>query len=395
MRTILLSLFVIAVVASIAAVGVSGAWFSDTRSTAEAPGTPGANKVVTGAIELDPIQPMGIIWDLKPCQPQFGYLWVHVNAESNPGDGYLRVVDVGCVDVKVTHAEEMAGDPNGDICDIQNWMTTDLRIGWDKNGDGDVKDWEMETIIDPADHIKLGHLEDAWIPLGGLEPCTWYLVEFSFHLQAETPNTYQADECDFDVEVTVSQTGTPGPTSSKILLENKDPNTWEPILGDGKWGVATYDVGSLDLTVYAQGLPASSDFQVSLTSPEVASWYPVSAATRVALASALASDSYSSTPGTAPPAGFNLYERGYCAPGATVLNASYTDGDVGVFNVATGLGVSSSPAQTDALGVMNWSGSCNLPSGTYSFIKILVKDDASPYATHLMEKTQPLFFTIP
>lgn len=72
--------------------------------------------------------------------------------------------------------------------------------------------------------------------------------------------------------------------------------------------------------------------------------------------------------------------------------------DVGAFSVATTPGVSSSPpgtATTDNVGMMNWSGNCDLPSGAYSFIKLLVKDDASPWSTHLMEKTQSMFFTIP
>lgn len=396
MRKILISLLIIAVAASIAAVGISGAWFSDTRSTADAPGTPGGNKVVTGSVELDPIAPMGTILDLKPCQPKFGYIWVHVSAESNPGDGYLHILDLKCDDVRKTHAELIAEEElGGERNDIHNWLTADLRIGWDEDGSGDVEEEEMTTIIDPADGMTLGNLECMWIPLGELTPCRWYLVEFSFHLRADAGNEYQEDACEFNVEVLLNQLGAPAPASNKILLENKDPQTWQPIVGDGKWGVAEYEAGSLSLNVYAQGLPASSNFQISMTSPEEATWYPVDAATRVALASALASGVYSSTPGTAPPAGFNLFERGYCQPGATVLNGSYADGDVGVFNVATGLGVSSSAATTDNMGIMNWSGTCDLPGGAYSFIKLLIKDDASPYDTHLMEKTQPMFFTIP
>ena len=65
-----------------------------------------------------------------------------------------------------------------------------------------------------------------------------------------------------------------------------------------------------------------------------------------------------------------------------------------MFNVATSYG-SSGAATTNNMGIMNWNASCSLPIGGYSFIKLLVKDDASPWATHLMEKTQPMFFTIP
>lgn len=68
---------------------------------------------------------------------------------------------------------------------------------------------------------------------------------------------------------------------------------------------------------------------------------------------------------------------------------------MGVLSVATTLGVSSRPATTIDKGVVKWSGTCDLPGDACSFNRLLVKDDAHPYASHLMENTQPMFFTIP
>lgn len=163
-------------------------------------------------------------------------------------------------------------------------------------------EYEGEWVIHQDDHIKLGDIECIWIYLDKVEVGETKTIWLSFHLQAETGNEYQADKAEFDVELLLNQEGAPDPSSNKILLENKDTTYWKPILGDGKWGIAEYNPGSLTLDVTVHGLSANTEYQVKLTSPEKNKpWYPITDDEQKTLASALASDVYSSTTGTAPP----------------------------------------------------------------------------------------------
>lgn len=384
-KRLLLGVLAIALIAGLVG-AFTYAWFSDVQTT--------TGTFHAGTVDLefgpDTVLPI-VVEDLKPCIPQYWIIKLVLD-ESNEGPVYFHIGDlVGYPGV--TNDAELAADPDNTVHDIHNWITFDLYIDVNKNGEIDDAD---DVIIHPDDHMKLGDLVSVWIYLDWLDGSGMDLI-LSFHLQDETGNEYQGDYATGDLHFRLQQEDAP-PPGNRILLENKDEASgWEPILGDGIWGIGEYDEGSLDLSVVAHGLPTDGRaLQVGMTSPEVADWYPVHATTRVAMASALASGVYDGTStGTAPPAGFNLYERGYNAPGATVLHTTYADGDQGTYIVATALGVSSSAAQADSNGHLNWSDSATLPSGTYSYIKLLVKDDALPYATHLMEKDTPMFFVIP
>jgi len=230
--------------------------------------------------------------------------------------------------------------------------------------------------------------------LGGLAKDAELKIVLSFHLKGETPNGYNGDSCTFLIDFYLNQPGAPPPPSNRILLENKDAN-WKPIIGDGTWGIAEYSASDLKLTVWAYGLTGSTAYQVKLTSPEVASWYPVDAKTRVAMASALASDKYDGTsPGTAPPGGFNLFERGYWPSATPNLGTTYAAGDVGVW-AFTKHGSTASGVKTDANGYFKFEKTASLPKGDYSYIKLVVSLDDSPWTPALMECWIPMFFTIP
>ena len=315
-----------------------------------------------------------------------------ITVEGNPADVWLHIKDITCDNGENPESEydPYDGEP-WSKCDIHNYITYDLYIDVDANSVIDTNDI---CIIDPDDHIKLGDIECCWIFIKSGVTGTIWIVQ-SFHMQPEVGNWAQGDTCTFTEEFFANQINAPDPTSNRILLENKDSTSWDPILGDGIWGVAEYNVGSLDLDVDAHGLDPTTDYQIKLTSPEDATWYPVDATTRVAMASALASDVYDgTTPGTAPPTGFNLFERGYYPSATPNLGTTYVAGDVGVY-AFTKHGATADGVTTDSNGYFTTTKSANLPTGEYSFIKLVVSKDDSPWEVILMEKTQPMFFTIP
>jgi len=375
-KKILASVFIIGLLAFAMGWGTYS-WFSDTETST-------GNKFSAGTIDLavngeNPLQnALVTLEDMKPCEWEYVTVTLH-NVGTNPGDAWMHIKDI--VEYGGLHPEpEWETDPNNAINDIQSWITFDLKL-------------DDKIIIHPDDHIKLDDIECVWIYLGNLDTCTEYTLNMSFHLQPETPNTYQGDYITFTIEFLLNQKGAPDPVSNKILLENKNPQTWEPILGDGIWGIAEYHASDLTLTVEAHGLDPNTDYQIKLNSPEDAPWYPVDEWTRVAMASALASGLYDgTTPGTAPPSGFNLYERGYWPSAAPNLGTTYVDGDVGIW-VFTKHGVTPNGVTTDENGYFETTKFADLPPGEYSFIKLMVGLDDSPWTVVLMEVT-PLFFTI-
>jgi hypothetical protein len=262
MKKILMSVLVIAVAVSIAAVGISGAWFSDIQESGGAE----SNILQTGIIELDAIGDIGTVEDLKPCETQYSSIVVHVNEDSNPGEGWLHIRNIESSSFDLTGGEEVC-DPDGLINDIQDWMTLDLAMYWDGGG---------KWIIEVGDDTKLSCAECFWIPLGVLEPCEEYELRFSFHLQEEAGNCYQSDECQFDIEVLLQQIGAPAPEPEfpvgemkTVRLENKvHSGTWPIIPDDGIYGVVNYWVGGdLHMKMIAKGLVPGALYQMKLQGP--------------------------------------------------------------------------------------------------------------------------------
>ncbi|MBN2026834.1 MAG: hypothetical protein JW854_08765 [Actinobacteria bacterium] len=342
------------------------AWFSDTE-------------VVTGTFEsgvIDlvvnkPVPAEISVGDMKPCDTHYREVQIDLGEGSNAGPAWL-------------HIDGMTGDTG-----LANYITFDLGLGTIVEGEPVYE--EDGIIIHPDDHMKLADLRSISIDLGWLDDPKDLVL--SFHLQGETPNSMQGKTMTVLFEFILTDHNAPPPTNG-IILENKN-TTWDPILGDGIWGTCRYDVGSLNLDVMAKGLTSTTTYQVGITSPEEADWYPLTASEQESMASALASGVYDSggDMGTAPPTGFNLYERGYCAVGGSTLHGTYASGDVGVYTFTnSGLTAGGELGSALASGVLK---SCALPDGVYKYIKVLIKEDASPYTTVLMEKTTPLFFEIP
>ena len=370
MKRILMGVLTIAVVGGLIGAGVV-AYFSDTETSAE-------NVFQAGIIDQtvngkdDPVGAVVHLEDMKPCDWEERTVTLRKKANSNPGPAYLHF------DVKEwgNAIESEPGNPNANK--IHNWITVDLKI----NG---------VVLIPPEAHFKLGDLHCCWIPLAWLD--SKIEVVLSFHLQAETPNDFQGDFVGFNIDFMMTDHNMPAPVPNLIVLENKNPSTWEPI-DDKTWGLAVYHASDLSLLVYAQGLTADTDYQVSINSPEKADWYPVSGgdSMRKEMASALASGSYSTTPGTAPGSSdYNLFERGYSG---AVLKGTYVEGDTGCFTTSQN-GVTPRTITTDGTGCFTAKVDFPLPDGDYEYIKVLVKEDFGSWPTILMEKDTTMFFTIP
>lgn len=396
-KKILISLSVIAAVAAIA-IGGTVAYFSDTETST-------GNTIAAGTIDLKISKGTGwtdedialvTLEDLKPSEVH--YVTKYLKVEGNPAKVFLQISGSTCDTGIQTDAEceEERGNWTGTACEnptnennrLDKYTTYDLCIDRNENG----KCEEDETIIHPDDHMKLSDISGVWLPLGTFDPGTQVNIIQSFHLQKEVTNWAQGDICTFNEKFLAQQTTAPDPQSHKILLEDKGED-WKPILGDGEWGVAWYHASDLTLTVTAHGLKPNTDYQIKINSPEKASWYPVDESTRVKMASALASGKYTSPADTAPPDGYNLFERGYWGTGQSNLEPTYSEGDVGVW-AFTKHGQTSNGVTTDANGYFSATKTASLPAGEYSYIKLLVAGDDSPWTVELMEKTQPMSFII-
>jgi hypothetical protein len=287
MVKVLLSVLVVGVIATVAVFGVTGAWFTDIEV---APGGGGTNKLVAGTINLELTgDGIGIIEDLKPCEKQWGYIELR-NAGENPGNAWLHITNLIGNENGINDAEGEAYWENSGFDpdalrydnDIERFITFDLvrRVGeWD-NPPGSVND----RIIIPQDaHQKMADLECQWIPLEEIAVGETVALALSFHLQDETGNEYQSDECIFDLEFLLQQSGAESPSPlypsdwRVLRLENKqnygkpakpgdpiDPTWWTPVLYDGIYGILTYDCKGAQFRYSFEGYGLSDGVDYSL-----------------------------------------------------------------------------------------------------------------------------------
>ena len=298
MKKILMSVMVIAVTIGVVATGLSGAWFSDTESTAGNPGnpdSPGKNILTAGSIDLDPIMGTVTIEDMKPCEDHWGYIWLH-NAGMNDGNAWLHFTNVIGVEHGIVDAEEdaywersgYAPDALRYDNDLERFMTVDLYVDLPEEDLITMERGPGKLVISKAWDWKLADIESQWIPLGELVVCDYVQVWLSFHIQDEAGNQYQTDKVRFDIEVMLLQKGADDPTpvvdltapkicDQRVLrLENKEnfdkpaiaggyiaPNLWKPLLGDGKYGILTFDCKkpTFDYTFEGYGL-ADGDYKL-------------------------------------------------------------------------------------------------------------------------------------
>jgi len=272
MKKILMSVLVIAVVASVAVVGISGAWFSEIESTGDGAMSPGANYYVAGTIELDDIGGVVEVTDLKPCEVGWGYIELH-NGGENDGNAWLHFANVIGEENGVTDAEQQAyEDLAEDVAGIDEMIRNDLErvtvvdMGIDYDQDRTIDTW----ILTEAMGWTLAELECLWIPLGELVVCDYVWVWISFHIDEDAGNEFQSDKVTFDLEVLLQQSGAPAPDNEGppsdmrfLRMENKNPAGWL-ILDDDMYGTLTFDCKKVtfDYTFEGYGLNSSKEYNL-------------------------------------------------------------------------------------------------------------------------------------
>jgi len=179
-KKILISVMTVAVVAGLIG-GGAFAYFNDTETST-------GNTFSAGTLDLkvnggdDPLLVLVELKDMKPCE--WKYIEIKLHVGENDADGWIMFDNVVSAEGVDTEPELL--DPDNPTKKIADYITVDVKIG-------------DTVIIAPAEHKKLGDLEDDPIKLGKLTGCVDYTLTLSFHLQEEVTNWAQGDVATFDI----------------------------------------------------------------------------------------------------------------------------------------------------------------------------------------------------
>ena len=278
MKRIFVSVLTIAIVA-VVGVAVTRAFFSDTETSS-------GNTITAGTIDISvddenpwSTQEPGEIKDMKPSYVR----WTrHVvkNVGENPLKLWKRIKDGGTDEngINEPECEAYGGTWDGNNCsggdpqnNIDEFIEYDMYIGGEVNGSsGD--NWLGGTnsggtvVIDEDDGITVADIESVFVFLGTLQPNDEITVWQSYHMRDDTGNWAQTDTLSYTIEFYAEQVNGNGPTANTLLLENKVPNVWTTILGDGMWGILkwtgdgpTFDFSS---TLVAHGLTPNTSYSL-------------------------------------------------------------------------------------------------------------------------------------
>jgi len=164
---------------------------------------------------------------------------------------------------------------------------------------------------------------------------------------------------------------------SCVALENKDTTNWLPILSDDIEGEVCYKTDSpLELVVNAYGLEGGKEYQVTLNGTGVCT------------------DTDEGIGGSPPEVNF---KRGYwnywSSPPklGTTCDSSEGSKGMGVWNFGPNHPYGSVTSNTDDS--LSYMTSLDLPEGTYTGVKFLIKETTAGFPSVLME-TEPLNFII-
>lgn len=271
MKKILLSLVTIGVV-SVAGFAVTQAFFSDTEVNED-------NTINAGTIDIDLGESQTLPVNINDMKPSYVRWTKHVvrNIGTNPVKLWKHIKDIQTDENNITEPEQTWYDENGGPKnDIDTAIVYDMYVGGIVVGDEvtEENNWYGghneggQVIIDEADGITLHDIESVFVDLGEIAPNEEITVWQSYHMKDETGNWAQSDQLTFDIEFYAEQVNGTGPIAGGIgpqtlLLENKD-TSWDPIIGDGKWGVlkwagdgATFDFST---TLKAHGLTPNTNY---------------------------------------------------------------------------------------------------------------------------------------
>lgn len=227
MKKIVLSLAVIAVVATVA-IGVTRAYFSDTETST-------GNTFTAGTLDIS-------VNSQNPWSQNGQYSFANLEP-SDSKDINVTLQNTGTnpvviwKKVKVTETDTLSTQ-----------FIYSMKIGGNDN-------------IKKAWGVKVSDVNDLWIPIGRLNAGDTLAVDQNYYFNETAGNEYQGKTMTIDITFYADQVDAPGPahTTRGVVLENKNASsgTWEPITGDGTWGILTWDTGG-NYTVKAWGLAAGT-----------------------------------------------------------------------------------------------------------------------------------------
>jgi len=262
MKKILMSLLMIGIVAG-SAVYATRAYFTDTEVSPD-------NKFVAGSIDI-------AVDDQNPWTKTYTTDWTDAKPGKEAKEMRFEVSNVGqnpLVLWKKISYTQATGEVSEPEC-------TDQGGTWDEEEDctwvtPDNNDLASEihygmtvgtnTQIDPAWNVMLSDVKDIWVPLGEVPVGGSLVINQTYQLDEKTGNWAQGDVVDFDITLYAEQLNAPGPTHTflGVVMENKNTGSgnWQPIIGDGVWGILTWD-GSGNYTFRGWGLNNSMTYTLT------------------------------------------------------------------------------------------------------------------------------------
>ncbi len=111
--------------------------------------------------------------------------------------------------------------------------------------------------------MKVSDINDLWIPIGRLNSGASLAVGQNYYFNELAGNEYQGGTMTIDITFYAEQLNAPGPihTTRGVVLENKNTvGEWEPLIGDGTFGILTWDIAG-NYTVKGWGL-AGANYRV-------------------------------------------------------------------------------------------------------------------------------------
>ena len=227
MKKIILSLAMVAVVGAVA-VGGTIAYFSDTETST-------GNTFTAGTVDI-------AVDSENPWESTGQYSFSNLEP-SDDEDINVTLSNVGSNPVVVWKKVKITNEEK----DLSTQFVYSMKVG---GNDNIKKDWD----------VRVSDVNDLWIPIGRLNSGESLTVDQNYYFDEEADNAYQGGSMTFDVTFYADQVNAPGPahTTRGVVLENKNTTgEWETIVGDGIFGILTWDT-SYNYVVKAWGVVGAS-----------------------------------------------------------------------------------------------------------------------------------------
>ncbi|MDH5771106.1 MAG: CalY family protein [Candidatus Bathyarchaeota archaeon] len=249
-KKILASIFIIGLLAFGLGWGTYS-YFSDTEKST-------GNVFTAGTIDIK-VTGTGYEWstgatlaDMKPCDTKW-ITFVIENVGGNPVKVWKRITNIVC-DQGLQTEPEIGEEAGTDRCWLPPYILYDLKIP------------DVRWIVKPEQQIRIDNINGFWIYLGEIPESGSMTVEQSYHLSSwqdapelDVTNWAQGDTMTFDIELYAEQVSGVGPAVETLVLEDKNPTTWEVLDTPGKYGEFTYGTG---FTFKGYGLVEATEYSL-------------------------------------------------------------------------------------------------------------------------------------